>query len=68
MKGPNYPRTKTPVPRRKGKARAAPAMLFDWPGLTSNRLGTGGVNPAGGAGVVEVEVVAVVSSGCAATL
>jgi hypothetical protein len=43
-------------------------MLPDWPGLTSNRLGTGGVNPAGGAGALEVEVVAAVSSSCAATL
>jgi hypothetical protein len=40
------------VPRRKGKARAAPAMLLYWPGLTSNRLGTGAVN------VLEVDVVA----------
>lgn len=58
-------------------AKEAPAMLSDWPGLTSKRLGSGGLNPGGaendsaaGLSEVEVEVEAevVVSSSCAATL
>lgn len=66
-----YPRTKRPVPRRKGRARAAPATLPSWPSLTAKRLGTGGANPAGGensGGSSEVEVEAEAESGCAATL
>lgn len=37
-----------PVPRRKGIPSEAPNTLPSWPGLTWNRLGSGGLNPGGG--------------------
>uniref|UniRef100_A0A0A9HJA7 Uncharacterized protein n=1 Tax=Arundo donax TaxID=35708 RepID=A0A0A9HJA7_ARUDO len=48
-----------PVPRRKGIPSEAPNTLPCWPGLTSNRLGSGALNPGGGANSAssEAEVV-----------
>lgn len=69
-----YPRTKTPVPRRRGMASEAPRTPPCWPSLTANFLGSGGLNPGGGLNSggcggsgEDVEAAAAVVSGWALT-